>query len=188
MCARGLLAGEDPQGGGVSNRLAAGVGIEFPVDVFDVGFDGFWRDEQLVGNFSLVQLLGQQVQDRTLPCGQGLHHRLGTRRGRGVALRGGCCRCSARRVRLESSQELAHIAPGTVLLAQPLQQVGHTGPQVPEHAYETARLRQAQRLGQGCARRRLVVPGIMEQGLQRQDVDQETGGVGDGDKVVQLRQ
>ncbi len=86
--AMGLLAGEDPQGGGVSNRLSAGVGIEFPVDVFDVGFDGFWRDEQLVGNFSLVQLLGQQVQDRTLPCGQGLHHRLGTRRGRGVAFEG----------------------------------------------------------------------------------------------------
>lgn len=49
-----ITSSQDSQGFNPLNRLAAVVDAEFQVDVFQVAFDGFGADKELIGNFLIL--------------------------------------------------------------------------------------------------------------------------------------
>ena len=63
---------EDTKRVGFFNRLQAAGDVELSIDVIQVCFYGFRRNEQFDGNFLVLQVLSQQIQDLEFAIRQGL--------------------------------------------------------------------------------------------------------------------
>src|SRR6266545_4753411 len=64
------FASEKPQCARVFNRLDAIVGVEFGVDIFQVGTRGVRRNNQAGGNLLNRAPSGEQLEDGTLPLAE----------------------------------------------------------------------------------------------------------------------
>jgi hypothetical protein len=76
---------EDTQHLGFFNRMPVAADIELAIDVVQVFFYGFRRNEQLGSDFLVLQPLSQQIKDFVFLTRQGLDQRLRS----GVTGRGG---------------------------------------------------------------------------------------------------
>ena len=53
------------------NRFCLGVDFEFPVNILDMGTDGFLVHKQLIGDGGIALAFGQEFEDFRFPGGQG---------------------------------------------------------------------------------------------------------------------